>query len=151
VVSNTSKRKNYLFDTQSIGKEFNMEMCYDGALVMPNNYAVVDEEEMTYVDGGYYMDNATCQEFVFALGLTAFSNVAAISVAIEAVGTAGLATIAGSIPVLGWVVGAIGAYYLVVQAKDFAEALCGALQKGQGVDISMGWYWCVPRAKFTVC
>ncbi len=29
-----------------------MEMCYDGALVMPNNYAVVDEEEMTYVDGG---------------------------------------------------------------------------------------------------
>ena len=29
-----------------------MEMCYDGALVMPNNYAVVSEEEMTYVDGG---------------------------------------------------------------------------------------------------
>lgn len=27
-------------------------MCYDGALVMPNNYAVVNEEEMTYVDGG---------------------------------------------------------------------------------------------------
>lgn len=46
------KGKNYLFDIQSIGKECNMEMCYDGALVMPNNYAVVDEEEMTYVDGG---------------------------------------------------------------------------------------------------
>ena len=29
-----------------------MEICYDGALVMPKNYAVVDEEEMTYVDGG---------------------------------------------------------------------------------------------------
>jgi len=29
-----------------------MEMCYDGALVMPNNYTVVNEEEMTYVDGG---------------------------------------------------------------------------------------------------
>lgn len=29
-----------------------MEMCYDGALVMPKNYAVVSEEEMTYVDGG---------------------------------------------------------------------------------------------------
>lgn len=29
-----------------------MEMCYDGALVMPKNYAVVNEEEMTYVDGG---------------------------------------------------------------------------------------------------
>lgn len=29
-----------------------MEMCYDGALVMPSNYAVMDEEEMTYVEGG---------------------------------------------------------------------------------------------------
>lgn len=29
-----------------------MEMCYDGALVMPKNYAVVTEEEMTYVEGG---------------------------------------------------------------------------------------------------
>ncbi len=29
-----------------------MEMYYDGALVMPNNYAVVNEEEMTYVEGG---------------------------------------------------------------------------------------------------
>lgn len=29
-----------------------MEMCYDGALVMPSSYAVMNEEEMTYVDGG---------------------------------------------------------------------------------------------------
>ena len=29
-----------------------MEMCYDGALVMPSSYAVMDKEEMTYVDGG---------------------------------------------------------------------------------------------------
>ena len=29
-----------------------MEMCYDGTLVMPANYAVVSEDEMTYVDGG---------------------------------------------------------------------------------------------------
>ena len=29
-----------------------MEMYYDGALVMPKNYAVVDEEEMEYVGGG---------------------------------------------------------------------------------------------------
>ena len=33
-------------------REFKMEMCYDGALVMPKNYAVVNEEEMTYVEGG---------------------------------------------------------------------------------------------------
>ena len=29
-----------------------MEMCYDGALVMPSSYAVMDEEEMMYVEGG---------------------------------------------------------------------------------------------------
>lgn len=30
----------------------NMEMCYSGALVMPSSYAVMDEEEMMYVEGG---------------------------------------------------------------------------------------------------
>lgn len=34
-----------------------MEMCYDGALVMPKNYAVVNEEEMTYVEGGIAIIN----------------------------------------------------------------------------------------------
>lgn len=29
-----------------------MEMCYDGALVMPSSYAVMNEEEMTYLEGG---------------------------------------------------------------------------------------------------
>lgn len=29
-----------------------MKMCYDGALVMPSSYAVMNEEEMTYVEGG---------------------------------------------------------------------------------------------------
>lgn len=29
-----------------------MEMCYNGALVMPSNYAIMDEEEMIYVEGG---------------------------------------------------------------------------------------------------
>ena len=29
-----------------------MEMCYDGALVLPSSYAVMDEEEMCYVDAG---------------------------------------------------------------------------------------------------
>ena len=30
-----------------------MEMCYDGALVMPSSYAVMGEEEMTYIQGGW--------------------------------------------------------------------------------------------------
>ncbi|MBO5089771.1 MAG: hypothetical protein J6C27_02520 [Clostridia bacterium] len=30
-----------------------MEMCYNGTLVMPSNYAVVNDNEMEYVEGGY--------------------------------------------------------------------------------------------------
>ena len=29
-----------------------MDMCYDGTLVMPSSYALMDEEEMMYVEGG---------------------------------------------------------------------------------------------------
>ena len=29
-----------------------MEMCYDGALVMPKNYAIMSEGEMEYIEGG---------------------------------------------------------------------------------------------------
>lgn len=29
-----------------------MDMCYDGALVLPSSYAVMNEEEMTYLEGG---------------------------------------------------------------------------------------------------
>lgn len=45
-----------------------MKLCYDGALVMPNNYAVMNEEEMAYVEGGNaslpmkrtYLRKSTC-------------------------------------------------------------------------------------------
>ena len=29
-----------------------MDMCYDGALVLPSSYAVMNEEEMSYTEGG---------------------------------------------------------------------------------------------------
>jgi hypothetical protein len=35
----------------------NMTMTYDGTMVMPKNFAVVTEDEMTYVDGGWYKTN----------------------------------------------------------------------------------------------
>ena len=46
-----------------------MEMCYEGALVMPSSYVVMKEEEMTYVEGGgdvalsmkkSYLNKSTC-------------------------------------------------------------------------------------------
>lgn len=45
-----------------------MKLCYEGELVMPSNYAVMNEEEMTYVEGGSarlrtvksYLNKNTC-------------------------------------------------------------------------------------------
>ena len=44
-----------------------MEMMYDGMLTMPSNYAVMADEEMTYVEGGVslpvkrsYLNKNTC-------------------------------------------------------------------------------------------
>lgn len=46
-----------------------MEMCYNGALVMPSSYAVMNEEEMTYVEGGVslpmtknYLNKSNCEK-----------------------------------------------------------------------------------------
>ena len=58
-----------------------MEMYYDGALVMPKNYAVVDAEEMEYVDGGFYISkkavDACCTVFVGCAAATWKSATAA--------------------------------------------------------------------------
>lgn len=31
-----------------------MELCYEGALVMPGSFSMIDEEEMMYLEGGAY-------------------------------------------------------------------------------------------------
>ena len=76
-----------------------MEMCYDGALVMPKNYAVVSEEEMTYVDGGATYSASQCRNFVAALGLC--SRQALMAVAAGAAAVTKLKKLFSSFSVLG--------------------------------------------------
>ena len=50
-----------------------MELCYDGALVLPSSYAVMDEEEMTYLEGGKEIANLSkkqCINGLCAIGLS---------------------------------------------------------------------------------
>lgn len=42
-----------------------MEMCYDGALVMPSNFAVVDADEMMYLEGGVKVEVKANSPFVY--------------------------------------------------------------------------------------
>ncbi len=60
-----------------------MEMCYDGALVMPSNYVLMDEEEMTYLEGGkFYGVNLSAKQCenvaIFLGGLGISFTVAAV-------------------------------------------------------------------------
>ena len=114
------KGKNYLFDIQSIGKECNMEMCYDGVLVMPNNYAVVDEEEMTYVDGGtvYCSDASTLEPYFLETSNILFTCAAIAGVSVgAAIAYAGCCT---SNPVIITILAAVGVL------AGFATATCMA-------------------------
>ena len=54
-----------------------MEMCYDGALVMPSSYAVMSEDEMTYVEGGINKTYKGRQGWVVAAALIAAGGILA--------------------------------------------------------------------------
>lgn len=92
-----------------------MEMCYDGALVMPQNYALLNEEEMTYVEGGGTFsveigDNSFVMTALASISgtLTTAKVTAvlgsvgvAIATAIE-LGTAGTGTLIAGAFILAW-------------------------------------------------
>jgi len=61
-----------------------MEMCYDGALVMPQSYAVMSEEEMTYVEGGFQCKSSTFAT-VIDVGVTVISALAGVGSAVGAI------------------------------------------------------------------
>lgn len=111
-----------------------MEMCYEGALSLPCSYAVMNEEEMTYVNGGFTFkasskrfykraslaakDYAKCSDILrtFALGLIVSGATA---------GAMG-AHIFGA--VVGTLAGAAGSAYLWAWSAECAHAATIAYQ-----------------------
>ena len=56
-----------------------MDMCYDGALVLPSSYAVMDEEEMCYTEGGYVSRSVNWISYPIDIACTAIGlNASAI-------------------------------------------------------------------------
>ncbi len=120
-----------------------MEMCYDGALVMPSSYAVMSEDEMTYVEGGLYISNKMIKDITYACFMCAAFN--PIGTTLYALGVykiytilaAGVAKIAlklGAISkVLGVAIGVIGVGAILGIGWDIADALI----QGKGIDISV--------------
>ena len=79
-----------------------MEMCYDGALVMPSSYAVMNEEEMTYVEGGGTITVKFSKDFIRD-SVTAITS-AVCTIIGSVIGTAvGSSVVGGAIgAAVGW-------------------------------------------------
>lgn len=104
-----------------------MEMTYDGMLVMPSSYAVMDEEEMTYAEGGGLPRSIVATAIDGILGMTA---VGAVMAPLKYLGkTAAKALIkryAGAI---------IGALSTVV---SFVAGMCGSVAFNGSVSFLLG-------------
>ena len=117
-----------------------MEMCYDGALVMPSSYAIMDSDEMTYVEGGFYIKYSTIRTAVLA---SCLNPIGATLVGIGCYKLAGLITakaaaLGAKIGSLGGpVVAAVSAVVSAAIGAGAAYTIAHALirKKGIGVDL----------------
>mgnify|MGYP000930306931 CR=1 FL=1 len=119
-----------------------MEMCYNEALVMPSNYVVMDNDEMTYVDGGVYISNTQIRDVVTAFRLTNCANPGMLSAALIPILPLATSWI-NALPVGGQIIFAFICASTAYVAGQFAIAYFS----GKGVDISLK-YGVVPN--FTV-
>lgn len=104
-----------------------MEMCYDGALVMPNSFALITEDEMEYIEGGL-----TKWQKALAVSVAAVAGIAlvtALATGCLALGFASIRTVLkyGAMQVLASHIGAKAAVTAVVSIMGGAGALAGII------------------------
>lgn len=101
-----------------------MELCYEGGLVMPSSYAMMDEDEMAYVEGGAAFSAQrlannlyTLYNYWGALGLTASM--------VYCIGFCAYATIVARFSWVGTRLGAIGGFVGAVIGAVVGAAVGG--------------------------
>ena len=118
-----------------------MDMCYDGTLVMPSSYAVMEEDEMSYVEGGFYISHSKIASCYMAMASIYASAPHATTYAVNLVckfvakiWARFLSYVSSFIsPGLGTILGyAVGLYTGVCAAWKFGTALVS----GKGVEVS---------------
>ena len=113
-----------------------MEMCYDGTLVMPSSYVVMNEEEMTYTEGGALIDIKINRKTIESACLKVWAGVCAASticwlagvsaadLGAKILGSAGaIAKALLSINSIGGFVAAACTYALIGMVVSFAMAI----------------------------
>ncbi|MGH4118644.1 hypothetical protein [Clostridium sp.] len=101
------------------------------SLELPVSYIGVDEEEMEYIDGGYYLNPTAVDGLLMSVGVV---GVSAASIPIITAGIYSIAATMATIPGLGFVTGAL----LAANAVQFAWACVNASLKNKGVAITLG-------------
>jgi hypothetical protein len=110
-----------------------MEMCYDEALVMPCNYVVMEQDEMMYIDGGFYISNSTITDSLHAIGFAIRNvGVGALTSAITPLLPLAFSWI-NAVPVVGWTIFGI----ICASAAVVAGYVATAIVTGKGIDISL--------------
>ena len=102
-------------------------------ILLPANYVNIENDEMEYVDGGVYLDNATIHGIV--MSVIGVGAVTATSVAVIQAGIYAIAGAISTIPGFGWITGAL----LAANATLFAWACVNAIMGRKGVDIAIGF------------
>ncbi|GAA4073226.1 hypothetical protein [Amphibacillus indicireducens] len=112
-------------------------------MVLPASYAVIEQEEMLYLDGGFYMNKGTVRSIVHALGFSAALNVATITAAIK-INSVWMGVKFGAIGgVVGSLAGAALGTWVNSQAFVIADNLVTAYVHGKGVKWGLGVSWAI--------
>lgn len=124
-------------------------------LVMPLSYKELDQDEMSYVDGGLYISYSTMQSALFAFGKNGanvpgtISQYAAAFGGVAAVFSAHISALfswVNSLPIIGQII----FLYVVANAVAVGSYMASAYFQKKGVDIGIGWWWFIPHVKLSI-
>jgi hypothetical protein len=116
-----------------------MEMCYDGALILPRNYVLMDEEEMTYVEGGFRLKSSTFA-FIIDTSITVISALCGIGSAVGMIREILRRNSKGAIMVL---TSTALKYAGISLASSTISAIYSILSAVSNYTIGNGLAWCV--------
>ena len=112
-------------------------------LALPTSYVEVDNEEMEYVDGGYYISNSTLKSVTkgafLAIGINPIgSTLAGLGIwKVYTLLVAGAASISGRLGSLAGPIGIAVSILGVAAVAGIGYTLADALIQGKGIDIGV--------------
>jgi len=110
-------------------------------MVLPMNYAEIEQEEMVYLEGGFYMSNKQVKNIMVALGVGAGVNAVTLAAAIK-INSVWMGTQFGALGgPIGALTGAALGLWISSQAVVIAERMVTAAVHGKGVKWGLGVSW----------